>query len=134
MPLFPPADPAALGRFARFLVVGGSAAGVQLTVLWLLRPYLPETAAFSVSWVASTGCHYLCNRFWALPSPRRDSARQFGEYLFTVALSYLINVGCFRLGRDVIGLGLFWSTLCAIPPSTIVVFLLLNFRVFRAAR
>ncbi len=119
-------------RLLRFLVVGGGSALVQFAVLAVLKSLMSSTAAFSLSWVVSTGTHYLANRFWALPSARRDSGKQFGEYLVAVALSYVINLGAFKLCHDVCGLGVMWSAFWAIPPSTVVVFLILNYRVFRA--
>ena len=119
-------------RVLRFLVVGGGSAGVQFLVLALLKEWMAETLAFSISWVVSTATHYLANRFWALPSGRGDAARQFGEYLFAVALSYVINLGAFKLCTEVFGLGVMWAAFWAIPPSTVVVFLILNYRVFRA--
>jgi putative flippase GtrA len=79
-------------RLLRFLVVGGGSALVQVAVLRSLRSRLGETLAFSVSWMVSTTTHYFANRFWALPSTRDDTARQLGEYLVAVALSYLINL------------------------------------------
>lgn len=129
-----PPDPETRWRLFRFLAVGGGTALVQLAVLWVLRPYMAENLAFSFSWVVSTATHYCANRFWALPSARHDPGRQFGEYLFTIALSFGINLAAFRLCRDAFGLGLMWSTVWAIPPSTVVVFLLLNYRVFRPGK
>ncbi|MES2696856.1 MAG: GtrA family protein [Verrucomicrobiota bacterium] len=117
-------------RLARFLAVGAGTALVQLAVLKALKPKLGETWAFTCSWVVSTTTHYLANRFWALPSTRGDTTQQAGEYLVAVGLSYLINLGMFKLLRNKFGLSTTWSTLLAIPPSTIVVFLILNFRVF----
>jgi putative flippase GtrA len=117
-------------RLLRFLVVGGGSALVQIAVLRALRSRAGETIAFSLSWVVSTTTHYFANRFWALPSGRNDVAQQLGEYLFAVALSYLINFGVFKLLRVRFKLSQTWAALWAIPPSTIVVFLLLNFRVF----
>lgn len=117
-------------RLARFLVVGAGTALVQLAVLKSLKPKLGETWAFSVSWVVSTTTHYIANRFWALPSTRGDTTQQAGEYLVAVGLSYLINLGVFKLLRNKFGVSTTWATLLAIPPSTVVVFLILNFRVF----
>jgi putative flippase GtrA len=117
-------------RLLRFLVVGAGSALVQVVVLRALRRRMGETMAFSVSWVVSTTTHYFANRFWALPSGRNDIGRQFGEYLFAVALSYAINLGIFKLLRVRFKMSPTWATLWAIPPSTIVVFLLLNYRVF----
>ena len=121
-------------RVLRFLVVGGGSAGVQFAVLALLRGVMGETLAFSSSWVVSTMAHYLANRFWALPSARTDSGRQLGEYLFAVGLSYVINLAAFKICTVWIGLGVMWAAFWAIPPSTVVVFLILNYRVFRASR
>ena len=63
-----------------------------------------------------------------------DSVQQLGEYLMTAGLSYLINLSLFRLCLSVIGLSVIWSAVVALPPSTLVVFLLLNYRVFRHRR
>jgi putative flippase GtrA len=120
-------------RLLRFIAVGGGSALVQLGVITLLKRHMSETLAFSISWIVSTTTHYLANRFWALPSGRRDAGRQFGEYLLAVALSYVINLVAFKACRQGFGMSVEWATLCAIPPSTVVVFLMLNYRVFRAA-
>ncbi|MBL9199527.1 MAG: GtrA family protein [Opitutaceae bacterium] len=119
-------------RLFRFLAVGGGSALVQFGVLALLKGRMGDTLAFSISWMLSTATHYLANRFWALPSGRHDPGKQFGEYLFTIAVSWVINVAVFSACQRFFGLGLMWATFWAIPPSTIVVFLLLNYRVFRA--
>lgn len=121
-------------RAVRFLVVGGGSAAVQFAVLALLRDAMGATAAFSISWVVSTATHYLANRFWALPSARTDARKQFGEYLVAVGLSYVINLAAFKVCTIWLGLGVMWAAFWAIPPSTVVVFLILNYRVFRGAR
>lgn len=118
-------------RVLRFLVVGGGSLLVQMAVFWLCARWTSSSVAFSISWVVSTGVHYVANRFWALPSARLDSARQLGEYLFTIAVSYLINTAAFE-GLCAMGVPPLAATALAVPPSTVVVFLLLNYRVFRA--
>src|SRR4051812_19534517 len=87
-------------RVLRFLAVGGSSAVIQFLVLAWLKSWLSPTTAFSISWVISTLAHYLANRFWALRSVRSDTAKQLGEYLFAVALSWVINVTAFKIGHD----------------------------------
>lgn len=132
-----PADIDALlkkyARLLRFGVVGGTAFVVQLGVTAALKalgcgPNLTFTGGF----VCSTAVHYTLNRFWALRSERTDTGSQLGEYLATVALSYGINWAVFSLCFKVFGLGQLLSTALAVPPSTIVVFLILNYRVFKA--
>src|SRR5215216_711700 len=118
-------------RLLRFLVVGAGSALVQVAVLRALKSKVNETIAFSLSWVVSTTTHYFANRFWALPSARSDTAMQLGEYLFAVGVSYAINLGAFKLLRHKFRMSATWAALWAIPPSTIVVFILLNYRVFK---
>jgi putative flippase GtrA len=118
-------------RFFRFLAVGGTAYLVQVTSMKLFSGWLGTNPAFTLSFICSTSTHYTLNRFWALPSPRSDNLRQLGEYLATAAVSYVINFSLFRLCLDVFGLDKLWSTAVAVPPSTLVVFLFLNYRVFR---
>lgn len=125
-------DRATQVRLVRFLVVGGVSAIVQFLVLWILQHQWTPALAFSTAFGCATGTHYFLNRFWALPSARQDSARQLGEYLLTVALSYGINLGVFKIARDILGLSVMWAAVCAVPPATLVVFLVLNHRVFRA--
>jgi putative flippase GtrA len=118
-------------RFWRFLAVGGLSAAVQLATLACFRRWFTPSLAFSFSFILSTSTHYSLNRFWALPSERRDRARQLTEYLATAGLSYLVNLSLFNLCLHLIGLGIMWSAVFAVPPSTLMVFLLLNYRVFR---
>ena len=120
------------GRAARFLVVGGTAYVVQVATMKLFLLGAGTNVAFTLSFMCSTSTHYLLNRFWALPSLRTDTWRQAREYLGTAALSWVINFSLFHLCLDVLAFGEILSTAIAVPPSTLVVFLLLNFRVFRA--
>lgn len=118
-------------RFLRFLSVGGLSAVVQFLTLKVFQSFFGPDLAFSCSFVCSTSTHYMMNRFWALPSERQDSLKQFTEYLCTAGISYVINLSLFKLCHDVFGLGVMWSAVIALPPSTLVVFLILNYRVFR---
>lgn len=119
------------GRLLRFLLVGGLSAAVQFAVLAVLKRLLAPAGAFTLAFGASTATHYSLNRFWALPSARTDVRRQFGEYLLTVGMSYAINLGLFEFARRGLSLGVMPAAVLAIPPSTVVVWLLLNHRVFR---
>jgi putative flippase GtrA len=121
-------------RLLKFLGVGGVSAVAQFTTLWLLKERMRGDVAFSVAYAVSVAAHYTLAKFWALPSERHDTLRQFGEYLGAVVISYAINLGAFKVGHDVLGLSVMWAAVAAVPPATVVVFLLLNFRVFRAGK
>ena len=60
------------------------------------------------------------------------TTRSTGEVVKKINENTVINVAAFSACQRFFGLGLMWATFWAIPPSTIVVFLLLNYRVFRA--
>lgn len=119
-------------RFFRFLVVGGTSFGVQVGTMKLALLALGTNAAFVVAFVCSTATHYTLNRFWALPSTRTDAWKQLRDYAGASVVSFVINFSLFHLCHDILGLNEVWATALAIPPSTVVVFLILNYRVFRA--
>jgi len=121
-------------RFLRYLAVGGSTAVVQFSTLAGLKALLSPVPAFSCAFAIATSFHYACNRFWALKSKRTDTRRQLIEYLCAIAVSYLINVCIFKFAQGILHLGVMWSAVVAVPPATVVVFLLLNFHVFHPTR
>lgn len=129
-----PIDRQTLVRFIKFFLVGGTGYGVSLFTFSLVKGILKPNKAFAAAFVLSTTTHYLMNRFWALRSTRSDSWRQLAEYLFTVGLSYSISFGCFKLLSVYVGLGLGLAQALSIPPSTIVVFFILHFWVFRVQK
>ena len=49
----------------------------------------------------------------------------------TIALSYAVSFAGFNVCYGLLGLSVMWSTALAVPASTLVVFLMLNYRVFR---
>ena len=120
-------------RFLRFFLVGGCGFLVQIGSLAGLKEHLPARLAFSIAYVLSVATHYSLNRFWALPSRRSDSGRQLLEYLGTIGLSYLISFGCFNLFYAWLHLSVMAATVLSVPPSTLAVFFLLNYRVFKPA-
>jgi putative flippase GtrA len=125
--------PQTRARFLRFFIVGGIGFVVQLVSVRLLKEVLPPRIAFTMAFLCSVSTHYLLNRFWALTSARTDTRRQFMEYLGTVGLSYLVSYSSFNLFLYVAKFGVMWSTVLSVPPSTLIVFLLLNYRVFRSS-
>jgi len=127
-------DRQTLVRFIKFFLVGGTGYGVSLLTFACLKGILSPNNAFTAAFIISTTAHYILNRFWALKSTRSDTLRQLVEYLLTVALSYSISLGCFKLLSSVGGLGLGVAQALSIPPSTVVVFLILHFWVFRVQK
>jgi putative flippase GtrA len=118
-------------RFFKSALVGGAAFVVQWVVLWVLKRSIAATVAHDWAYWCSVVTHYTLNRFWALPSSRQDSGKQFLEYLGTVLVGWVIQRIGFWFFIHVVGLSIMWSNTLAIPPSTIAVLALLNLRVFK---
>ncbi|MGH7997465.1 MAG: GtrA family protein [Opitutaceae bacterium] len=118
-------------RIFKSLTVGAIAFGVNWLCFRTLKDHVRLRAAFTVAYVLSVVTHYSLNRFWALRSARRDIGRQFFEYVGMVAVSYLIQWTAFRMCYYWLGLSAMWSWFFAVPPSSVLVVLVLNYRVFR---
>jgi putative flippase GtrA len=119
-------------RFLRFVVSGVTVMVVQVGTLALLSRWWDNGAAFIGSYAIAVAVHYSLNRFWALRSSRKDHGRQAGEYALTVAGSFIVNFLLFQIAVHIFHLAPVWAALVTNPPTTLVVFLVLNFRIFRA--
>lgn len=125
-------DRATQVRFLRFVASGLAVMITQVGMLVLLARWWSDTAAFIGSYAVAVAVHYLLNRFWALRSSRTDHTKQTGEYALIVAGSFVVNFCLFQGGVRIFHLTPAWAALVTNPPTTLIVFLILNFRVFRA--
>lgn len=119
-------------RLFRFIFSGLTVMGVQVGCLALLTHWWNRSLAFIVSYAFAVLVHYSLNRFWALKSKRTDVARQAGEYAITVLASFVTSFSLFTVASSMLSLSPVWAAILTNPPTTIAVFLVLNFRVFRA--
>jgi putative flippase GtrA len=118
-------------RFLRFVVTGVLVLLLQVGGLAFLTQWWSRNPAFVVSYAFAVTVHYLVNRFWALRSSRPDVSRQAGEYVLTVLGSFLTSFLLFQLASGWLHLPPVWAVLLVNPITTLGVFLVLNFRVFR---
>jgi len=121
-------------RLLRFAVVAILVGALNISILALLKNHCEAHLAFTIAFLLATTLHYGLNRFWALPSDRHDAGRQFSEYAFTVGLSYIMNFLLFTLAHSLWRKSVVFSAIFAAVPAGIVIFLILNLRVFRAAK
>lgn len=119
-------------RFLRFLVAGSTVMAVQVGSFWLFEKWWSVSLAFFFAYVLALVVHYSLNRFWALPSSRTDALRQGGEYLLAAVGSFALNYLLFHLGLKAFGWPPVVATLIAAATASVIIFLVLNFRVFRA--
>jgi len=118
-------------RFARFCLVGGTVAVVDFGTLWLLSHLLQPLAAISIAYFVGVTCHFLLNKFWVFRCRRSDYLRQLMQYFTVVLSSWLTTVVTVQLCLSTFTHNILIAKLFAVPPATLVAFVLMQFFVFR---
>jgi len=118
-------------RFLRFCAVGGTVAAVDFSAVWLLSQVLQPLVAVSIAYFAAVTCHFLLNKFWVFRCSRSDYLRQLLQYLVVVIASWLTTVIIVHFCLSSFTTNVLIAKLFAVPPATLVTFLLMQFFVFR---
>jgi putative flippase GtrA len=112
-------------------VVGGTVAVVDFTAVWLLGHLLQPLAAVSIAYFVGVTCHFLLNKFWVFRCRRSDYVRQLMKYLTVVLSSWLTTLLTVQLCLSTVTHNILLAKLFAVPPATLVGFVLMQFFVFR---
>jgi putative flippase GtrA len=118
-------------RLVRFCVVGGTVAVVDFSTVWLLSHFLQPLVAVSIAYFVGVTCHFLLNKFWVFQCRRSDYGRQLMQYLTVVLSSWLTTVAIVHLCLSTITHNILIAKLFAVPPATLVAFVLMQLFVFR---
>lgn len=118
-------------RVMRFLVVGGAVTVLDLSLVWLFQFFLPPLGAISLAYLSAVTCHFLLNKFWVFRCSREDYRRQLGQYGMNVALCWLVTVAVVRLCLATFTSNLMLAKVCALPPATVLGFVMMQLLVFR---
>ena len=103
------------GQFARYVLVGGFSAVVDLSALWmLLQARLPRPIALAVALVLGIAINYLLHHRFTFRSTRRVDPRSIGLFLAIVGINYLLTLAIVEAGLA-IGLTVMWSKLVSLP-------------------
>jgi putative flippase GtrA len=134
-------------KLFRFCAVGGTAALLDVSTVWVMHHLSSAFVALSCGFLVGITWHFLLNKFWVFRCSRSDYARQLLQYGANVLICYLITIGvatvCLNtfapklsaLGAEVFGFTLpavVFAKLCAIPFATGISFANMHFIVFRA--
>jgi putative flippase GtrA len=112
-------------------VVGGSVAVVDFSTVWLLSRLLQALVAVSIAYFVGVTCHFLLNKFWVFQCRRNDYVRQLMQYFTVVLSSWLTTLGTVQLCLATITNDVLIAKLFAVPPATLVGFVLMQFFVFQ---
>jgi putative flippase GtrA len=110
--------------------VGATVAAIDFSLLWVLSRWLPPLIAVSIAYLTAVSCHFLLNKMWVFRCSRPDYAKQVAQYALGVAACWLTTLGIVRLSLSTITENILLAKLIAVPPATLVGFLMLRFFVF----
>lgn len=125
--------PEFIRRVLRFALVGGFVMGVFMGLNWLLAPKLGADGAFLAAYVPAVALHFCLNKWWTFGCERTDSARQVGEYLVMVLVTFLIQAVVFKTLTHFTPLPSWLAAGVANAAQMIVTFLVMQRRVFASA-
>jgi putative flippase GtrA len=112
-------------------VVGGTVAVVDFSTVWLLSHILHPLVAVSIAYFVGVTCHFLLNKFWVFQCRRSDYVRQLMQYLTVVVASWATTIVVVHLCLSTFTANVLIAKLFAVPPATLVAFVLMQFFVFR---
>eukprot|EP01034_Spumella_vulgaris_P011336 gene11336-14418_t len=99
---------------------------------WVLGHWLSEQVAFLCAYPPAVGLHFLLNKRWTFEDKRAASAKQVGEYLVMVVVTFVIQWGVFTALRT----WTIWPGWLAAGAANVaqmaVSFLMMQVRVFAA--
>jgi putative flippase GtrA len=121
-------------RFLRFCTVGTTVAFIDFGLVWLLSSRMPPLMAVSLAYFCAVCCHFLLNKKWVFQCQRSDYIRQLIEYFTVVVASWSITLAVVHFCLSTFTRNVLIAKLCALPPATLVAFLLMQFFVFRRPR
>jgi putative flippase GtrA len=118
-------------RFLRFCIVGVTVASIDFGLVWLLSRRMPPLVAVSIAYFTAVCCHFLLNKMWVFQCRRSDYIRQLIQYSAVVVASWLTTITIVHLCLSSFTTNVLIAKLFAVPPATLVAFLLMQFLVFR---
>jgi putative flippase GtrA len=118
-------------RVLRFCIVGAAVAAIDFGLVWLLSGHLPPLIAVSIAYFTAVCCHFLLNKMWVFRCQRSDYIRQLIQYSTVIIASYATTIIIVHLCLSSFTTNVLVAKLFAVPPATLIAFLLMQFFVFR---
>ena len=118
-------------RLLRFCTVGAAVAAIDFGLVWLLSGHLPPLIAVSLAYFTAVCCHFLLNKMWVFQCRRSDYIRQLIEYSAAVIASWVTTLTIVHLCLSSFTSNVLIAKLFAVPPATLIAFLLMQLFVFR---
>ena len=104
---------------------------VDFSTVWWLSHFLQPLISVSIAYFVAVTCHFLLNKFSVFQCRRNDYVRQLLQYLTVVLSCWLTTVLIVQLCLSTITHNILLAKLFAVPPATLVAFVLMQLFVFR---
>ena len=106
-------------------------AAIDFGLVWLLNGRLSPLVAVSIAYFTAVCCHFLLNKMWVFQGLRNDYIRQLIQYFAVVIASWSTTILIVHLCLSNFTTNVLIAKLYALPPATLVAFVLMHFFVFR---
>jgi putative flippase GtrA len=114
----------------RFGAAGGFITGLDLALVWLLSRFLAPTLAVAIAYLVAMSIHFCLNKFWVFQNRDLEYVRQMWKYGLTVLVCWCCTVAVFSLGMHLVTTHILLAKLIAIPPTTLLGYLMMRKFVF----
>jgi putative flippase GtrA len=121
-------------RFLRFGAVGGVVCAVDLGLVWLFSRWIIPTLAVSFAYLAAIAVHFCLNKFWVFENRDMMYMRQIWKYALTAAACWSCTVIVFSLALHGMTSQILIAKVIAIPPTTLLGYIMMRKFVFPAPR
>ena len=118
-------------KIIRFLVVGATAFIVDFVCASLFIIFMPRVPSLVLAYMMSCIFHYTSSKYWAFDDSSPLSVRQVWLYALVNIATLVINTSITNLMLGYSNQGLLIAKAVALPPSSILGFVLLRWLVFK---
>jgi putative flippase GtrA len=117
--------------FVRFCVVGGVAFLIDAGCARLFIEVVPKVLAVALSYLLSCLFHYTCTKYWTFKEKEAASVRQIWAYAWVNLVTLLVNTTVSTWMLTAFHQNVYVAKAVALPPTSILGFVLLRYFVFR---
>jgi putative flippase GtrA len=120
-------------KLARFCVAGGVVALADLGMVRLFAFVLAPLAAVGTAYLLAVGLHFCLNRWWVFAARQAPATGQLKRYALTVAACWASTLIIAAFALATVTSHVVVAKMLAIPPVTLLGFVLMRGFVFRPA-
>ena len=124
-------DRETIGKSIRFGLAGGFVCLVDLAMLWVWSRFTSPVVAVSAAYFIAVTVHFCLNKWWVFRNQSTAVGAQVLKYALTVAACWLCTVAVFSLSLRWVTMNIFIAKIIAVPPTTLLSFVMMRWFVFR---